>query len=38
MTDRFVRRFTVIATLILVSAGGASAQDCSGTITADEAM
>ena len=38
MTDRFVRRFTLIATLILVFAGAASAQDCSGTITADEAM
>ena len=38
MIDRFVRRFALIATVILVSAGAASAQDCTGTITADEAM
>jgi ketosteroid isomerase-like protein len=38
MTDRFVRLFALIATLILGSAGAASAQDCAGTITADEAM
>ncbi len=38
MIDRFVRRFALIATLILVSAGAASALDCTGTITADEAM
>jgi len=38
MTDRFVRLFTLLALLMLVSAGAVSAQDCSGTITADEAM
>ena len=38
MTDRIVRRFTLIAMLMLVSAGAASAQDCTGAITADEAM
>jgi hypothetical protein len=38
MTDRFVRLFTLIVMLGLVWAGTASAQDCSGTITADEAM
>ena len=38
MIARLARRFALIATLILVSAGAASAQDCTGTITADEAM
>ena len=38
MIARFARRFALIAMLILVSAGAASAQDCTGTITADEAM
>ena len=38
MADRFLRLFALIAMLGLVAAGAASAQDCSGTITADEAM
>ena len=38
MTERLVRGFTVIVTLGLVWAGTASAQECSGAITADEAM
>ena len=38
MTERLVRGFTLIVTLGLVWAGAASAQECSGTITADEAM
>jgi uncharacterized protein DUF4440 len=38
MTDRLVRLFTLIAVLGLIWAGAASAQECSGTITADEAM
>jgi uncharacterized protein DUF4440 len=38
MIDRFVRRFTLIAMLGLGWAGAASAQDCTGAITADEAM
>ena len=38
MTDRIVRLFTLIAMLVLVSAGAASAQDCTGAVTADEAM
>ena len=36
MADRFLRLFALIAMLGLVAAGAASAQDCSGTITADE--
>ena len=38
MADRFLRTFAVLTLLGLVAAGGASAQDCSGTITADEAI
>ena len=38
MADRFLRLFTLVAMLGLVAAGAASAQDCGGTITADEAM
>ena len=38
MTYRFFRLFALVAMLGLVAAGTASAQDCSGTITADEAM
>jgi hypothetical protein len=38
MADRFLRTFAVLTLLGLAAAGGASAQDCSGTITADEAM
>ena len=37
MANRFVRLFTLFAMLGLVAAG-AAAQECSGTITADEAM
>jgi ketosteroid isomerase-like protein len=38
MADRFLRLLTLVAMLGLLAAGAASAQDCSGTITADEAM
>ena len=38
MTTRFLRLFALLAMLGLVAAGAASAQDCSGTVTADEAM
>jgi hypothetical protein len=38
MIDRFVQLFALTAMLGLVWAGAASAQECSGTITADEAM
>ena len=38
MADRFLRLFTLVSVLGLGAAGAASAQDCSGTITADEAM
>lgn len=38
MANRFVRLFTLFAMLGLVAAGAAGAQECSGTITADEAM
>lgn len=38
MANRFVRLFTLFAILGLVAAGAAAAQECSGTITADEAM
>jgi hypothetical protein len=38
MADRFLRRFALVATMGLVAAGAASAQDGSGIITADEAM
>jgi ketosteroid isomerase-like protein len=38
MANRFVRLFTLFAMLGLVAAGAAAAQECSGTITADEAM
>src|ERR1700675_2549315 len=38
MTYRFLRLFALFATLALVAAGTAFAEECSGTITADEAM
>ena len=38
MADRVVRVFALIVTLGLGGAGVASAQECSGAITADEAM
>jgi ketosteroid isomerase-like protein len=38
MADRFLRLFALIAMLGLAAAGAASAQDCNGTTTADEAM
>src|SRR5438270_12212256 len=38
MTSRALRLLTLLAILALVAAGAAAAQDCSGTITADEAM
>ena len=38
MADRLVRLFTLIAMLGLGSAGTAWAQECTGTVTADEAM
>ena len=38
MADRLVRLFTLIAMLGLGSAGVAWAQECSGTVSADEAM
>jgi len=38
MTTRFLPLFALLAMLGLVAAGAASAQDCSGTVTADEAM
>jgi len=38
MADRFLRLFTLVSVLGLGAAGAASAQECSGTITADEAM
>ena len=38
MADRFLRLLTLVSVLGLGAAGAASAQDCSGTITADEAM
>ena len=38
MAHRILRVFVPIAMLGLVAAGGAAAQDCAGTITADEAM
>lgn len=38
MTYRFVRLFALFAMLGLVAAGAAAAQECTGTITADEAM
>jgi ketosteroid isomerase-like protein len=38
MADTFLRLLALVAMLGLVAAGAASAQDCSGTITADEAM
>jgi hypothetical protein len=38
MAYRFLRLFALFAVLGLVAAGAATAQDCSGTITADEAM
>ena len=38
MAHRCPRLFTLFVILVLIAAGTASAQDCSGTITADEAM
>jgi hypothetical protein len=38
MANRFVRVFALFVMLGLVAAGAAAAQECSGTITADEAM
>ena len=38
MAHQFVRVFAVFAVLGLVAAGAAAAQECTGTITADEAM
>src|SRR5213596_3046075 len=38
MAHRFLRLFAVFAILGLVAVGTASAEECSGTITADEAM
>jgi hypothetical protein len=38
MAYRFLRLFALLAILGLVAAGAASAETCSGTITADEAM
>ena len=38
MTHTFLRPLVLSAILVIVTAGLASAQDCSGTITADEAM
>jgi hypothetical protein len=38
MTDTLVRTVTLIVTLGLAGVGVASAQDCQGTITADQAM
>ena len=38
MGHRFLRLLALFVTLGLVAAGAAFAQDCSGTITADEAM
>jgi hypothetical protein len=38
MAHRFLRLFPLFAMLGLVAASAAIAQDCSGTITADEAM
>jgi Domain of unknown function (DUF4440) len=38
MTHRLLRLFTLFAILGLAAAGNAVAQECSGTITADEAM
>ena len=38
MANRLLRLFALLAILGLVAAGTASAQNCSGTITADEAI
>jgi Domain of unknown function (DUF4440) len=38
MAHRCPRLFTLFVILVLMAGGTASAQDCSGTITADEAM
>jgi hypothetical protein len=38
MTDRFLRPFALFVTLGLLAAGAAAAEECTGTITADEAM
>ena len=37
-TGRALRLFALVSLLGLVAVGGAAAQDCAGTITADEAM
>ena len=38
MAHRFLRLFALFVVVGLVAAGAAAAQDCSGTISADEAM
>ncbi len=38
MAHRFLRLFALIAMLALVTAGAVAAEECSGTITAEEAM
>lgn len=38
MASRFLRLFALFAILALVAAGAAAAEECTGTITADEAM
>src|SRR5256886_17505352 len=38
MTSRALRLLTLLAILALVAAGAAAAEECTGTITADEAM
>jgi Domain of unknown function (DUF4440) len=38
MTDRFLRAFALLVMLGLLAAGTAAAEECTGTITADEAM
>jgi hypothetical protein len=38
MTDRFLRPFALFVMLGLLAAGAAAAEECTGTITADEAM
>jgi hypothetical protein len=38
MAHRFLRLFVLFAMLGLVAVGAAAAEECSGTITADEAM
>ena len=38
MAHRFLRLFVLFAMLGLIAVGAAAAEECSGTITADEAM